>query len=318
MLIFIVCYFVVSHKHKKEAGIAASLLAGLALCVIAFFLITPFRFYVEDAYHSIFKLIIADRVLKDDAVIHSNIAYCGTNNPRQTLDLYLPDNDVPPPHGLVVFVHGGAWRGGDKSTTLLSYYGKYILKSGAAIAALNYRLYPEVTYPKPNDDVACALSYLQAHAAEYNISTERWAIFGDSAGAQLAAYAMSDERVNRPLKLFIGFYGPYNLEIQIDRKPSADIAAFHYTNDGKDRKTASVLDRPGKQDATYLLFHGEKDRIVPISQSENFYKKLKNEGIDVVFTRVKNAGHSFSQQNDPSNTKIQKQIMNALMYFDDK
>ncbi len=270
------------------------------------------RFMIDDAYHAVFKVLITDRVLSEQSVVHSNLPYCNTDNPRQTLDLYVPQVASKRPMPLLIFIHGGGWRAGDKSSELLSRYGQNILKSGIAIASLNYRLYPEATYPQPNQDIACALDYLAANAKQYDISKHAWALFGDSAGAQLGAYAMSDPSVNAPVRLFIGFYGPYDMVMQSNRKPLRDIDAWRYTNKGRDAALASPIARPVKKDAVYLLYHGDKDRIVHTVQSQNFADHLRSANAVVNYQVVKHADHYFSPRTQPSGESIRKSIISAL------
>ena len=300
------------HQHKKEALASLILILVAIGLVLAYYFSSSVRFAIYDAYNSVFKVVITDRVLSDKAKIYSNLAYCNTDNPRQTLDLYIPQTAPKRPMNLVIFIHGGGWRAGDKSGQIMTYYSEELLKSGIAVASLNYRLYPEVTYPKPNNDIACAIRYLTDNAADYNISSEGWALFGDSAGAQLGAYAMSDSSINPPLKTFIGFYGPYDLREQITRIPKRDNEAWNYTNKGKDARAASPFLRPAKSNATYILFHGEKDSIVYISQSQKFHAKLSSEFVGTSFTQVKNAGHYFSPRSTPTSHQIKTDILNSL------
>lgn len=272
--------------------------------VIGYFVNDTFRLLVSDAYNSVFKVLITDRVLREEAVAYSNLPYCNTSHQRQTLDLYVPRSSTKRPMPLMVFIHGGGWRAGDKSSQILSYYGEPLLKHGIAVASINYRLFPEVTYPGPNDDVACALTYLRNNATTYNLSTTSWGIFGDSAGAQLGAMAMSDPAVNAPLKLFVGFYGPYDMMLQAHRTPVRDVDAWNYTNHGRDAAVASPILRSPKRDATYLLFHGDRDRIVHNSQSRQFAAYLKQQGIDVALTSVSHAGHGFGAQSMPTSHEL--------------
>ncbi len=305
--------FVVARTHKHEALLASTILLIAAVLGILFFINSSFRFTILDAYNSVFKLAITDRVLKDDASVHSNIAYCNTDNPRQTLDLYVPKNAQHTKTKLVVFIHGGGWRAGDKSNQEMTYYGEHFLKNDIAVASLNYRLYPEVTYPEPNDDISCALKYLTAHAGEYGIINDKWTIFGDSAGAQLGAYAMSDPAINPPLKLFIGFYGPYDLPRQINRVSKGDGDAWNYTNRGRDARTASPIYREHNKGATYMLFHGVKDRVVSLSQSQAYADELRANQINMVFTPVEHAGHYFSPRSDPSANKIKIIVLQSVL-----
>lgn len=303
---------IVARKHKNKPVISISLLSLSVALVVVFYTIDVVRFAVYDAYNSVFKVVITDRVLSDEAKVFSNIPYCQTDNPRQTLDLYVPQITSERPMKLVVFIHGGGWRAGDKSSSLMTYHSETFLKNGIAVASLNYRLYPEASYPEPNEDIACALRFLKTEAHNYDISIDKWALFGDSAGAQLGAYAMSDPAASQPVKLFIGFYGPYSLVDQVNRKPNRDNEAWNYTNKGKSARDASPIYRDMKRDASYLLFHGNKDRIVHMSQSQNFYEILESKQINTTFGMVSNAGHYFSPRSTPSATAVKKQLVESL------
>ena len=127
---------------------------------------------------------------------HADLAYAGTPNPAQMLDVYLPDatmnaseQDRRP---LVVFIHGGAWMIGDKAWVRggthmqLEQFLHLLLRNGYAVASLNYRLVPEGVFPAPIHDVKAAVRYLRAHANELGINPERIAVAGESAGAHLA------------------------------------------------------------------------------------------------------------------------------------
>lgn len=303
-------------KYPKELVVSSIATLIVVFAIILYLSSLLARTYMQDAFNSVFKIVITDRQLGKISQIHSNVPYCNTASPRQTLDLYIPKQAVDQPQGprpLVVFIHGGGWRSGDKSNDIVASYGNDFLLAGYAVATLNYRLYPEVSYPEPNEDIACALRYLKSEAQNYDISTNKWVLFGDSAGAQLGAYAMSDPIASQPVKLFVGFYGPYSLIGQTKRKPNRDNEAWNYTNKGKSARDASPLYRDMKKDATYVLFHGNKDRIVNISQSEDFYNKLQSEQINARFIPVRNAGHYFSPRSEPTANEIKNIILTILV-----
>ena len=130
------------------------------------------------------------------APAHADLAYAGTPNPAQTLDVYLPEATVNASEQghrpLVVFIHGGAWMIGDKAWIRggthmqLEQFLQLLLRNGYAVASLNYRLVPEGVFPAPIHDVKAAVRYLRAHANELGINPERIAVAGESAGAHLA------------------------------------------------------------------------------------------------------------------------------------
>jgi acetyl esterase len=98
--------------------------------------------------------------------------------------LYFPD--APPPHAMVMFVHGGGWVLGsvELSDTLCR---ALCLASGMLIASVEYRLAPEHPFPAGLDDVYSALGWLHANAGELGATPGLLAVCGDSAGGNLAA-----------------------------------------------------------------------------------------------------------------------------------
>src|SRR5262249_2482548 len=115
------------------------------------------------------------------------IPYAGTQNPRQTLDLLLPK--VPKggkPLPLIVNIHGGAFRAGDKSMGVREIAD--LVDAGDYVAAtINYRLSGESTWPAQIHDCKAAIRWLRANAAKYGIAPDRIGVIGASAGGHLAA-----------------------------------------------------------------------------------------------------------------------------------
>lgn len=100
------------------------------------------------------------------------------------MDLYLPDDDELA-HPTVMFIHGGAWRGGDKDHA--RNMGPRLARSGYTVASINYRLLPDGVFPNNFTDCVCALAYLRAHAEELAIDPDQIVVMGYSAGAHLAS-----------------------------------------------------------------------------------------------------------------------------------
>ncbi len=122
-------------------------------------------------------------------------------DPRLTsLDLYLPthaqgDGQDDRGRPLVVYVHGGGWRIGDKARVHekpAHYCGK-----GFVLASVNYRLSPEVRHPAHVQDVAEAIAWLRSHAHEFGADPNRVVLMGHSAGAHLVALLATDPQYLR-------------------------------------------------------------------------------------------------------------------------
>jgi acetyl esterase len=99
---------------------------------------------------------------------------------RNVFDLWLAKSDQPTP--LVVYIHGGGFRGGDKRS-LNAQMLKLCLDAGISVAAVNYRLSPEVHFPAHYLDCARAIQTLRAKAKDWNLDPKRVAATGGSAGA---------------------------------------------------------------------------------------------------------------------------------------
>ena len=99
---------------------------------------------------------------------------------RNVLDLWKAPSDKPTP--LVVFIHGGGFRGGSKEALNPALLDG-CLKSGISVMAINYRLSPEVHFPAHYMDSARAIQFARHQAKAWNIDAKRIAATGGSAGA---------------------------------------------------------------------------------------------------------------------------------------
>lgn len=116
------------------------------------------------------------------------------NDPRHRLDLHLPQGAGWP---TLVFVHGGGWTDGDKDmlvagADVYGNVGRFFAERGYAVALVNYRLQPEVSWREQVADVADAIQWLHRHVDEYGGDPGAIFVSGHSAGAQLAARAVVD------------------------------------------------------------------------------------------------------------------------------
>jgi acetyl esterase/lipase len=115
------------------------------------------------------------------------------NDPLQKLDFWRGRESRAP---LIVFVHGGGWRDGDKAWIGKATAAHYV-SHGFAYASINYRLVPDATVEQQAQDVADAVASLLARADKLGIEQRRIMLMGHSSGGHLAALIGTDPRYLR-------------------------------------------------------------------------------------------------------------------------
>ncbi|NKB69800.1 MAG: alpha/beta hydrolase fold domain-containing protein [Candidatus Latescibacteria bacterium] len=100
-------------------------------------------------------------------------------DPRQVIDFHPTPGQGP--HPLLIYIHGGGWRGGDKTQDTDAF--RPYLEQGISYAAVNYRLTDTAILPAPVYDAARAVQFIRSNAEAWNIDPQRLALTGGSAGA---------------------------------------------------------------------------------------------------------------------------------------
>jgi arylformamidase len=125
-----------------------------------------------------------DTSLPADIRVQRDLRYGA--DPRQRYDVYAP----PQARGLpiIVMVHGGGWRTGDKDNPgLATPKAAYWVPRGYVFVAINYRLLPEADPATQARDVAAAVADVQRRASDWGGDAARTVLMGHSAGAHLVA-----------------------------------------------------------------------------------------------------------------------------------
>ncbi len=116
-------------------------------------------------------------------------AYGG--DPAQTLEIYAPPHIQNAP--VIVMVHGGGWRIGDKNSKgVVENKLKHWLPQGFVLVSVDYRMLPQAPVTVQAQDVAAAVAYVEAHAGDWGGDPHRLILMGHSAGAHLVSLISSD------------------------------------------------------------------------------------------------------------------------------
>jgi acetyl esterase/lipase len=244
------------------------------------------------------------RILRD-------LAYVPEGHERQKLDLYLPgqsegDNPLP----LIVWVHGGAWLGGNKENCPSVRF----LRSGYAAASINYRLSQHAIFPAQIEDCKAAIRFLRTNAEKYNIDPNRIGVWGASAGGHLVALLGTagdvkefdkgpNLHVSSRVQAVCDFFGPTDLTkmsaftSSMDHDAPDSPESLLIGGPVQENKEACMRANPityvSKDDPPFLICHGDKDMLVPHNQSVLLDDALKKAGVNVKFHTVKDGGHGF-------------------------
>jgi acetyl esterase/lipase len=226
----------------------------------------------------------------------------------EVLDLWLPSG-AQQPYPLVIFVHGGGFSGGDKGDVGPKVVP--LLQRGFAVASVNYRLSGEAHFPAPAQDVKAAVRYLRANAPVHGIDPSRFAIWGESAGANLAALIgtttaqqtlfddphLGNGGTSASVQAVVEWYGPIDFaqresqyraggsDCPVPQLAEADRYTTGYLGADVERvpQVAATADpityvRPGGGLPPFSIAQGSADCLVPVMQAQQLADALRAAG----------------------------------------
>jgi acetyl esterase/lipase len=235
--------------------------------------------------------------------VERDVTYATAGGVALKLDLYFPAGAGGEPAPVVVYLHGGGWRNGSKSIGgwMKNVTGE-LLGRGYVVAAVDYRLVPDVTWPAFFHDVKAAVRFLRASAGKYHFDPDRIGTWGTSAGGHLAALLGTTDAAaglegdggnpgqSSRVQAVVDLFGPTDLP----RMRRADEMAKVAFGGVGGLKQASPVEHVSRDDPPFLIFQGDSDRVVPAEQSELLYERLRAAGVEAKLVIVKNGGHGLN------------------------
>jgi len=209
----------------------------------------------------------------------------------------------------LVFVHGGAWRGGSKDGV-----PKVFPDNGIPTASVEFRQSTEARFPAQIHDIKAAIRFLRNKAGTYGYDAQHIVIVGSSSGGHLAALTgvtngnselegkVGDNlRESSSVQAIVDYYGATNLTTILAqstpfglnvRKPALELLlGTEPENNMELTKLASPVFHVDGNDPPLLIFHGDQDPQMPINQSHELVGAYKKHNLDVVFDVVYGAAH---------------------------
>jgi acetyl esterase/lipase len=220
-------------------------------------------------------------ISRDGYRIEKNLAYGA--DPRQKLDLYIPDG-LKAPAPVLLFFYGGSWQTGTKDYYLA--LGEAFATRGVVVAVADYRVYPQVKYPAFVEDGAAALDFVHGNVARYGGDPKRIFVSGHSAGAYIAVMLAANPayRSFDKMRGAVGIAGPYDFLPLTDPK----LIALFGGNRRVETQPITYID--GKRPAM-LLVTGSDDTTVKPGNTERMAAKLRGFGSEVETRTYPGTGH---------------------------
>ena len=251
--------------------------------------------------------------LAGQAELLDDIVYSANGQKLKLLIPWAPGDDYAKraPHPLILFVQGSGWTTPNLGyeIPMLSHYAE----EGFIVATVSHRSARDGhPFPAFLEDVKCAIRFLRANAAAYAIDPERIAAFGTSSGGNTVCllgltgddpevkteeYAAYSDSVCGVVSCF----APTDLYAMF--APGMAIPEMRKGLEGflgpDSSKWEEVMKRfspvyqvkDGEKYPPFLLLHGTGDPIVPCSQMDALYGRLKEAGADVSACYVDGAEH---------------------------
>ena len=265
----------------------------------------------------------------DEPTAHKDIEYARVQNTPMSLDLYKPPAEQTGP--LIVYIHGGAWRGGSKTEMPL----KDLVSAGCPVASVDYRLSTVARFPAQIHDIKAAIRFLRSRQKELGIDSSKIVVAGSSAGGHLAALVGVTNgntelegtegdftRESSSVQGIVSFFGAANLTTILAqstphglsvRVPALDLLLGGQP-DAKPElaRLASPVFHIDKNDPPLLLIHGDQDTQMPVNQALELQGAYEAAGRKVRLEIIHGAGHGGSSFYDTKRMSLVKEFLRDL------
>jgi acetyl esterase/lipase len=242
-----------------------------------------------------------------DVTVTNDVVYSQPGLRPLMFDIYQPKIRpiVGSTYPAIITIHGGGWRAYDKGGVFVPHHST-LARQGYVVFDMQYRFSGEAKWPAQLQDVQCAIRWIKAHAAQYNIDPKRIVLLGRSAGghmALLAAYRPNDKRIpttceedgDSSVAGVIALYPPTDLRLW---RSIPGTALTELIGDVTQKMPEAYADaspiefvRDGLPPT--LLIQGNMDELVSPVHTELLYNKLRGTNSQAVLLRIPWSRHVF-------------------------
>lgn len=226
----------------------------------------------------------------------------------------------------IVVIHGGAWRGGDKTahTDLVFKFAQ----AGYVAVTVQYRFCPQNPFPAQIEDVKCAVRFLRANAERFGVDPRRIGAIGFSAGAHLSmllgVMGQADALEGRggwadqpsQVQAVVAFFGPTDLAADdlpvVSQALVKDFLGGTPAENPEAARRASPITYVSKGDAPLLIFQGTRDPLVPHTQAYRMVEAMTRAGVPGRVELLLNAAHGWK------GAELDHTVEESFRFFDER
>ena len=263
-----------------------------------------------------------------------NVNYVGDGQAYHTCDIYLPKVEKES-YPVVIHIYGSAWfSNSSKGAADLGTIVKALLEAGYAVVCPNHRSSMDAKWPAQIHDIRAVIRFVRGEAKKYKFDTSFIATSGFSSGGHLSSTAATTSGTNSAtvgsveidLEGSLGNYtsessavnaacdwsGPIDLtamdcgeHMQMgDNSPEDVLLGSKLSKEPDKYLSLSATSYVDKNDPPIIIFHGEKDNVVPCCQGKKFYEVLKAAGVKTEATFVPEGGHGMGMYSEENLQKM--------------
>ncbi len=286
------------------------------------------KFWFFSLFLSNFLFAQSDALNFANNVIQSSkywldVDYVGDNIIGHKLDIHLPviEREKYP---VIICIYGSAWfANSSKANTFKTGIGQYLLSNGFAVVSINHRSSKDGKFPIQIQDVKAAIRFVRANAANFSLDNSFIGITGWSSGGHLAALAGATNEVrtfqkegttidiegglgaftatSSQVNAVVNWFGPTDFLIMDEcgssfshddvKSPESSLVGGAIQVHPLACALANPITYVRKDTPPFLIFHGDKDPLVPHCQSEKLFETLQDKEVESELILIKDGKH---------------------------
>jgi acetyl esterase/lipase len=244
--------------------------------------------------------------------VESDVEYAKAGDISLKLDVLRPKAATDKPRPCVVWIHGGGWQNGDKSSGR-GRLSRYVASGDYVGVSVGYRLTDKGSWPAQIHDCKAAIRWIRANAERLGIDPEKIGVWGSSAGGHLVSHLGTSGDVKQVegelgttgtssrVACVVDFCGPSDFmafaaespRMNQPGQPVYKLLGGPLAEKEDVAKQASPVTFVTTDDPPFLIVHGTDDRTVPIDQAERLYAAQQKAGVNTTFVKIEGGGHGI-------------------------